>query len=678
MRESYTNYEINKWIWHCFEHLADFPFCFTYNGKRYEGFTPKNFELLSRSHTKKNKPDERENLVFKFLFDGCLEITLDCKTYTNRGFCEWTVWFKNVSDHDSGVISNPCTTLEFVGERPLLKGILGDHSNYYRPYTIDLVTMPGIFDSIGGRATHINFPYFNLEYGNGGSMLAIGWAGTWHADFNFDGTKTICHLSSVIDLNTYLKPGEKIRTALFVRGDYTVRDEHYATNFWRSWFVDCNLPKADKNGTELKPFSTCCLAGDTGLPNTDGSISERYYTWRPSMEKMLEEKIDINYRWFDAGWYIAPDGTSPETDWWDTVGTWELDKNKWPDDTFLQSTEFARQHGMKTFMWFEPERTADPDNLAKTFGYNREWAIKMDNFNGIYNNLSDPACYRWTLERIKKTLKENKIEMYREDNNITPDDLWIKLDAMQGKNRRGITECKAIDTHYHMWDEIIKCTLSYGGCGFVDSCASGGGRNDLESMRRGVPVLRSDSDRTTISRRLSMTSSFNKWIPFCGASTKEKSFELTYDGVDDKYTWRGSYLPVLNVSAQFVQAPNQDFDILRFGINEWKSINKYLLKEFYTLTPWHAPEDIYSFTAYAFYDEESKDGVMFAFRQEIAFTDTLHIKLPFLTEGQTVTLTDEDTKEVITVSYDQLKKAPLALKLENRRMAKLYRIATIE
>jgi alpha-galactosidase len=92
------------------------------------------------------------------------------------------------------------------------------------------------------------------------------------------------------------------------------------------------------------------------------------------------------------------------------------------------------------------------------------------------------------------------------------------LDFIEGTDRRGITECKFIDAHYRMWDEIIACTSGYGGCGFVDSCASGGGRNDLESMRRGIPLLRSDYDRTTTGIRLSMTSAFNKWIPFCGAS----------------------------------------------------------------------------------------------------------------------------------------------------------------
>lgn len=50
-----------------------------------------------------------------------------------------------------------------------------------------------------------------------------------------------------------------------------------------------------------------------------------------------------------------------------------------------------------------------------------------------------------------------------------------------------------------------------------------------------------------------MTASFNKWIPFCGANTKEKAEQLAPTGTSDPYVWRASYLPVLNVESQFVQ-----------------------------------------------------------------------------------------------------------------------------
>jgi alpha-galactosidase len=214
-----------------------------------------------------------------------------------------------------------------------------------------------------------------------------------------------------------------------------------------------------------------------------------------------------------------------------------------------------------------------------------------------------------------------------------------------------------------MWDRIIACTLGFGGCGFVDSCASGGGRNDIESMKRGVPLLRSDFDRTATSIRLSMTSSFCKWIPFCGANTKEKLSQLAPTGNSDPYIWRASYLPALNVDSQFYADPDQDFSVLRNGLNEWKKVNPYLLKEFYVLTPYHKIDDTTGFTAYAYYDPETEKGVLLAFRQENCADTSLMVNLPFA--DRKYTLTDEDTKEEyetdgsLTLRFDQPRTAKL-------------------
>jgi hypothetical protein len=165
-------------------------------------------------------------------------------------------------------------------------------------------------------------------------------------------------------------------------------------------------------------------------------------------------------------------------------------------------------------------------------------------------------------------LRENKVEMYREDNNCNAAALWAHLDRGEGENRHGITECKFISGHYKMWDDIIACTLSYGGCGFVDSCASGGGRNDLESLRRGVPLLRSDSDRCAISHRLSMTTAFSKWIPFNGAGGIEDN--QTRDAFAlakaDLYSARASYFAALNINKLLpTQDPVTQISIIQSG-----------------------------------------------------------------------------------------------------------------
>ena len=667
MKRNYENLRATDMYRTLSENLSNMPFSFVYNGKEYKGFSPEHFTLISKNVIRSG---EKETQTFTFVFFQTLEVTLILTHYFSHGVTEWTVWLENTSDKNSGVIEDLKTELSFEGKCPVLKGILGDHVNQYSPYSIDLQNNMVEFSSDTGRATHINFPYFNLEYGDGGAMLAIGWAGTWNARFSSNGNESTYTASSVNGLKTYLKPREKIRTALFVLAPYTVRDEHYATNFWRDWFIKHNLPKADVIGTSLEPFSTCCLANDTGLPNSDGSISECHTTWKPSLEKMIAENAKVDYRWFDAGWYVCPDGTSAQPfvkghDWWDTVGTWELDPVKWPGKSFLESTDFAREHGMKTLVWFEPERVTDPENLAKNYGYNTDWAIRVEGEKTISNNIGDPECLKWTTERICKMLRENKVEMYREDNNCNAAKLWKHLDNLEGENRNGITESKFIIGHYKMWDDIIDCTLSYGGCGFVDSCASGGGRNDLESMRRGVPLLRSDSDRTTAALRLSMTTAFNKWIPFCGANTKEKASQLALTGVSDPYVWRASYLPALNVDQQFVYDAEQNFDMLRFGLREWKKVAPYMLKEFYTLTPWHKEKDTTDFTAFCYYDPEKEEGVILAFRQEKCARDILRVFLPFASASDRYTVTDEDSHEeiatdsIVTLRFDAPRTAKL-------------------
>lgn len=649
MRFSYANPQADHWYQDLKADPCKVPFSFRYNGTAFRGFPVETFSLI---HTRVHSVDQKETQTRVFSFRDGLTVTLILSHYFSHGVTEWTVWFENAGTENSGILEELSAELEFSGAHPVLNGIWGDHVNQYRPYTMELDGQCASFSADTGRATHISFPYFDLQHGDGGTMLAIGWAGTWHARFQGRNDSVTYTAGAVNGLKTYLKPGEKIRSALFVVAPYTRRNQQYATNFWRSWFVTCNLPKADANGTALQPFSTCCLASDTGLPNSDGSISERHTTWKPSLEKMMEEDAKVDFRWFDAGWYIRPDGGSEETDWWGTVGTWELDPVKWPADTFLESTEFARDHGMKTLMWFEPERVTDPENLAKHYGYQLPWAIRMEGERTISNNIGDPACLAWVTERICKTLRENKVELYREDNNCDAAKLWLHLDSMEGQGRKGITECKFIAAHYQMWDDIIACTTSYGGCGFVDSCASGGGRNDLESLRRGVPLLRSDSDRTTASLRLSMSTAFNRWIPFCGANTKEKKEEVAITGNSDPYIWRASYLPVLNVDSQFVQDPDQDFNVLRFGLREWDKVKPYLLKDFYVLTPWHSERDTTGFTAYCYYDPEASKGVLLAFRQEQCQVDNLSFQLPFAQGEHTYRFRDEDTGNIFTSDGD--------------------------
>ncbi len=528
--------------------LGTLPFSFVYDDVSYRGFPASTFHQVEHRRSVQGK---KESNLF-VLRAGDLQVTVDTAFYAGYGAYEWTVWFENVGPRNTGVIRNVLAAdMDFDGANPVLRGILGDHENQYRPYAHILEEAPVHFRSDGGRPTHVWFPYFNLEHGDGGTLIALGWGGTWEADVAADGHgRTHFAAASTIGLATTLKPGEKIRSALMAFVPYAGRNKDAATNRWRRWFMECNLPRLNARGDVVRPFSTTWLAMDTGLPNSDGSISERSFTWRPSLEKILREGIHFDYRWFDAGWYFSPDNKTVEANWWGTVGAWELDTVKWPGTSFRESVDFAHAHGMKTLVWFEPERVTHVDDLVRNYGYKREWAIACGSV--IANNIGDPECLDWTLGRILSFLDAYDVDMYREDNNCDPRQCWDALAAREGENRRGIVENKSVTAHYLLWDRIIEHGRQKGRDTFVDSCASGGGRNDLESLRRGIPLLRSDADRTTTALRLSMGTAFNRWVPFHGASCVEQNEQLALNGRRDVYILRASYNPILNLNAQWV------------------------------------------------------------------------------------------------------------------------------
>jgi len=130
-------------------------------------------------------------------------------------------------------------------------------------------------------------------------------------------------------------------------------------------------------------------------------------------------------------------------------------------------------------------------------------------------------------------------------------------------------------------------------------------------------------------------------------------------------------LPCLNLVSKFAQDPDGDFAPLRAGIEEWKKVSPYLLKEFYPLTPWHKEKDNTDFTAFVYYDPEKGEGVMLAFRQEKCVRDTYNFVLPFADNGEKYELLDEDSGEKLIIN----RKGSLCFK--NAREARLLWIKRV-
>ena len=647
----------------------NFPVSFRYGDVKYTGLG--GLECESRALT-------GSEFEATWRVDEGLRVRVSARYCAEYGQSEYTVYFENPGSAPGRPLSEVAALdLAFPGGDGLVRGILGDHQNYYAPYEIDLNRQAAHFESLGGRATHVCFPYFNLVHGEGGTLIALGWAGTWDALFTrtHAGTRAVLHSDPA--LRAALLPGESVRTGLVVLLPYSGRSDDDAMNLWREWFLNCSMPRFDASGRPIAPFSTIFFANDTGLPNSDGSISERYYTWRPSLEKVLAENVGADFRWFDAGWYSDPAGNSVESDWWGTIGSWELDREKWPGDTFRESVDEFHKHGMRTLVWFEPERVTHVDELARNYGYKKQWAIEAG--GAITNNIGDPECLEWTTGRIIEMMDRNGVDLYREDNNANHNETWRRLDTEQsaetGLPRWGMAENRSIAGHYRLWDNIIGWCAQNGRCTFVDSCASGGGRNDIESLRRGVPFMRSDADRTTTALRLSMSTAFNRWIPFHGANTKETEGQLdpSTGAGSDRYVYRASYLPVFNYGEQFVHNPELDYDTMRKYIGEWKSINHLLTKDMYVLTPWHSRDDRSGWTAIAYDAPETGESLLLAFRMEDCAEDSCTVKLPFAREDSAYLIENADTGEKLSCPGRTLREG-MALTLAAPRSSLMYRI----
>ncbi len=623
------------------EDLGKLPCCFNLHWKhffwkKFSGFSAEFFDLLH--HELHEEGGRRSDLFQLRMKDSLLDVTLRTAFYEREGAIEWQFSIQNNTGEDSGILNDVFPLeLSLDGEKPVLKGILGDHRYHYQPYEYDLEKTPMSFECSNGRTTHKYFPYFNLEHGDGGTFIALGWGGTWQADFRYFKGKTTILAQGNNGVTTYLKPSEALHSALVVLLPYGVRDEDYATNLWRRWFIDYNTPKQNVRGDALQPFLAALLCDDTGKPNSDGSISEDYITSQKSLDAIAKNGLAPEYRWLDAGWYCDAYKKSIPTNW-RAVGAWEVDEEKWPNDTLRQTVRYARKQGMKTLAWFEPERVENVDGLVENFEYNADWAIS--NFNDIGN----PSCLEWTYNRIVKMLNKNEIDLYREDNNFNdlygnPAEKWRKKDILEGGVRQGITENNAVYAHYLLWERL--CARN-GETTFVDNCASGGGRLDIWSMRYSVPINRSDADRTSVPLRLSITAALSKWIPFNGADTSERKSELDPSGTHSKYAFRASYLPIMKLQTRFSSLSKEYWQILREGETEWRSINRYLLKDFYTLTPWHDGATDDTVDAFEYFDPQTQSGILQVFRQVRAKENQIVLRLKGLDPDAEYVLQDAD------------------------------------
>ena len=205
---------------------------------------------------------------------------------------------------------------------------------------------------------------------------------------------------------------------------------------------------------------------------------------------------------------------------------------------------------------------------------------------------------KWLTDHVDKVITEQGIHLYRQDFNMDPLDFWRKNDA---ENRQGITENLHIQNYLAYWDELRKRHPDI----LIDSCASGGRRNDLETMRRAVALHPTDFDYTNLTVKQAFHSSLFQWFPYFASNV------LPIETVST-YAFRSGHAPGVVLSYD-ARRKDLDYDLLRKLTGEWRQVNAFYYCDYYQLIPYSI--DNSQWIAWQF-DNPKGVGIVEAFRRE--------------------------------------------------------------
>ena len=248
-------------------------------------------------------------------------------------------------------------------------------------------------------------------------------------------------------------------------------------------------------------------------------------------------------------------------------------------------------------------------------------------------NEGNPEALSWLTEHISQLITDQGIDLYREDFNIDPLSFWRGNDA---QDRQGITENHYVTGHLAYWDSILQRHPGI----LIDSCSSGGRRNDLETMRRAVPLWRTDYRLDTTGTQCH-TYGLSLWIPLSGTGT----------GVFDAYDFRSNMVPLLN-GMWDMRDKNADYDLLRRMAREFRQVAHYYWGDYYPLTPFSTAKD--AWMAWQFDKPEIAEGMVQVFRRQDSFYMGCQFKLSGLDPAGRYELNNLDTPQKTVVTGREL------------------------
>jgi alpha-galactosidase len=633
------------WMARSFTNPADLPISFVLDGQLVCGIPQTWQPAVSRHRV--------DASIFETVFEGTdratgLKLRVECTEYRDYPVTEWVAWFTNTGHAPTPIIRDiRALDATFKGASPILYHCNGDYYSVdgYTPEETPIKSGDvATYAPNGGRACDGAFPYYRVTFQGWGLTLAIGWPAQWSASFTgvADG---ILIQAGQEKTNLRLMPAESIRTPRMTVMSW-VGDSSRAVNLWRRWYLAHVLPRP--NGQPMSPH-LACAATDEGEEFT-GATEQNQIRF---IDQFNQHGIRPDVWWIDAGWYPCYNKDHVRK-WWIT-GTWKPDPERFPKG-MKPVSDHAAEAGADLLVWFEPERIQPGTELDKE---HTEWLLKTQGDDNGLLNLGNPECRQWLTDHVCKLIQENGIKIYRQDHNFPPLEHWRRNEA---EDRQGINENLHVQGYLQFWDDLLTRNPGL----WIDSCASGGRRNDLETMRRSVPLHYSDYGYGDHPVKLAFHRTLYEWIPYFKESTL--SWDLTgnerFDNQADSFSYHCGMAPMLFATMD-IRREDYDFALIRKMITLWrKAVDMMLYGDYYPLTPFH--KDAAKWVAWQFDRPEAGDGFVQGIRLPAAPEETLTLHLKGIQMDATYVFTNDETGERKVIAGEALIHAGFTLALPAR------------
>ncbi len=343
---------------------------------------------------------------------------------------------------------------------------------------------------------------------------------------------------------------------------------------------------------------------ETILPHGNTPHKVLYNSWEATLFNVDEESqvhfaeiaagMGVELFVMDDGWFHRRDSDHA------ALGDWWPDERKFPNG-LAPLIKRVNDLGMDFGLWIEPEMVSPDSELYRA---HPDWAIhyptrpRTEGRHQLILNLGKPEVQDTLIALLDRLLSENNIAFIKWDMNRNvsepgwadapgdPREIWVRY--VQGV--------------YRVWDTLRQRHPRV----TWQSCSGGGGRADLEILRRADQIW--VSDNTNPASRLTIQAGFSHLFP--AATLESWVTDMGEDFLPLDFRFHVSMCGVLGIGADLRKWSDEDITAARKWIALYKELRPVIQQGdcYRLLSPFEQP-----FSAVQYVSKDKTAGVLFAF-----------------------------------------------------------------